>query len=94
LTGRPWDWWRFNRTLSIPTVRRDDDDLHFVGIKSELLEVSICAVPADAAYGFWSDNLVDQVYLAPMPPHLAILARAWARQQMVERLGELLKAPH
>lgn len=68
-------------------VRWGDDDLRFVGNKWELLEVSICAVPADAAAGFRdSGDLIDQAYFPPAPPHLVdIRARMMARQRMMER---------
>lgn len=66
--------------------RWGDDDLTFVGKKWELLEVSICAVPADAQSGFRNIDLVDRAYLAPPPPHLAdIRARMAARQRMYDR---------
>jgi HK97 family phage prohead protease len=71
--------------------RWGDDDLTFVGKNWELLEVSICAVPADAQSGFRNDvDLVDRAYLAPLPPHLVdIHARMVSRQRMVVRHSRL-----
>jgi len=71
------------------SVRWGDDDLTFVGRNWELLEVSICAVPADAQSGFRGIDLVDRAYFPPASPHLAdIRARMLSRQRMVDRQSE------
>jgi HK97 family phage prohead protease len=70
--------------------RWGDDDLTFVGKNWELLEVSICAVPADAQSGFRNIELFDRAYLSSLPPHLVdIHARMLARARMVERQSEM-----
>jgi hypothetical protein len=72
------------------SVRWGDDDLTFVGKNWELLEVSICAVPADAQSGFRGIDLVDRACFPPAPTHLVdIRARMLSRQRMVERQSEL-----
>ena len=71
--------------------RWGDDDLTFVGKNWELLEVSICAVAADAQAGFRNKVcLADRAYLPPLPPHLVdIRARMVSRQRIVERQSRL-----
>jgi hypothetical protein len=72
------------------SVRWGDEDLTFVGKNWELLEVSICAVPADAQSGFRGIDLVDRAYFPPAPTHLVdIRARMLSRQRMVDRQSEL-----
>jgi hypothetical protein len=63
----------------------------FVGKHWELLEVSLCAVPADVASGFRNQSdLHDRVYLAPLPALLAdIRTRMEIRQRLAERQSEL-----
>lgn len=66
--------------------RWGDDNLIFAGKKWELIEVSVCTVPADAQAGFRNIDLFDRAYPTPLPPHLVdIHARMSARQRMVER---------
>ena len=72
-------------------VKWGNDDLTFVGTNWELLEVSICAVPADAHSGFRNAvDLVDRAYLPALPPHLAdVRARMLSRQRMMDRQSEM-----
>jgi hypothetical protein len=81
------------RIIDPDSVRWGDDDLSFVGVRWELLEVSVCAIPADAQSGFRNNDLIDRAYLPPAPPHLVnIRARMLARQRMVDRQSELQSA--
>ena len=65
-----------------------DDDLTFVGRNWELLEVSLCTVPADAASGF--RNQSDRVYLPPLTGYLNdVRTRMEIRQRIIERQSEI-----
>ncbi len=68
---------------AIDNTRWDENDLTFTASKWELLEISLCAVPADAAAGVRAYR--DRAY--PPPPKFITDARARmaARQRMYDR---------
>jgi hypothetical protein len=68
--------------------RWDEDDLTFTATKWELLECSLCAVPADAAAGVRA--YCDRAYIPP-PTYIAdVRARMSARQRMHDRHRAML----
>ena len=68
---------------AIDYTRWDEDGLTFTASKWELLEISLCAVPADAAAGVRAYR--DRAY--PLPPKFIadVRARMAARQRMYDR---------
>jgi Caudovirus prohead serine protease len=68
---------------AIDHTRWDDDNLTFTASKWELLEISLCAVPADAAAGVRAYG--DRAY-PPPPAFIAdVRARMGVRQRMHDR---------
>ena len=72
---------------AIDHMRWDDDNLTFTASKWELLEISLCAVPADAAAGVRAYG--DRAY--PLPPRFLADVRASmaTRQRMHDREQEV-----
>jgi hypothetical protein len=79
------------KVIDPDSVAWGGEDSTFVGRRWELLEVSLCAVPADVASGFRNQSdLHDRVYLPTLPACLNdIRTRMEIRQRLAERQGEL-----
>jgi hypothetical protein len=71
---------------AIDHMRWDENDLTFTASKWKLLEISLCAVPADAGAGVRAYG--DRAY-PPPPTFIAdVRARMAVRQRMHERHGQ------
>jgi phage head maturation protease len=67
-----------------PEIDRDawrDENLQWEAVRWELLEISLCSVPADAGVGFRSDRALP----ASVGRHLDVLARMKSRQAAYEQ---------
>jgi hypothetical protein len=78
------------KVIDPDSVAWGGEDSTFVEKQWELLEVSLCAVPADAASGFRNQtDLHDRVYMPTLPACLNdIRTRMEIRQRIIERQAE------